>query len=216
MNADSTITTQAGSTGAADDSDDSGPSPSTPSDSDNPPEPALADASTDAPTLDLALIGADSLPPIDHEWLMTRLGEAIDALPHCVRRVAVRFVDATAMAQLHNRHCGIDGPTDVLTFPGGAPPGLVDADIAVCIDVAAQQASKRGHALRQELLLYIIHGVLHCAGYDDHAVEDARTMHAEEDRILTTIGVGVTFARDQSGHDEDRASGTVTEDHLRE
>ena len=130
--------------------------------------------------------------------------------------LSVRIVGDDGMARAHKTHKGVGGTTDVLTFDLSSGADRLDADLLICADEARRQGDLREHTPERELLLYIIHGVLHCAGYDDHAVEDARTMHAEEDRILTAIGVGVTFARDQSGHDEDRASGTVTEDHLRE
>ena len=63
------------------------------------------------------------------------------------------------------------------------------------------QKSSREDSIEQELLLYALHGVLHCAGFDDRTNDDFEAMHVEEDRILTAIGVGPTFARDASGHD---------------
>ena len=46
---------------------------------------------------------------------------------------------------------------------------------------------------RAQLLLYILHGLLHCAGFDDHDPAEHDRMHTEEDRILTAIGVGPVF-----------------------
>ena len=44
------------------------------------------------------------------------------------------------------------------------------------------------------MLLYAVHGLLHCAGFDDHETAAFDRMHAEEDRILRAIGVGPIFA----------------------
>ena len=85
----------------------------------------------------------------------------------------------------------------------GAP---IVADIAVCVDEADRGAALRDHTIQREALLYALHGVLHCAGFDDRNEENSRAMHAEEDRILEAIGVGATFGRDGSGHDDDRAA----------
>ncbi|MFO0874490.1 MAG: rRNA maturation RNase YbeY [Phycisphaerales bacterium] len=112
-------------------------------------------------------------------------------------RVSVRVVGDPTMRALHGRHCGDHTTTDVLTFPQmeqEAGDGTVDVDIAVCADEAARHAATRGHGVDRELLLYVVHGLLHCAGHDDHDDAAYEAMHAEEDRILEAIGVGATFA----------------------
>ncbi len=73
---------------------------------------------------------------------------------------------------------------------------LVETDILICIDEAQRQANQRGYASRNELLLYVIHGLLHCLGHDDLEEEDSAFMHRVEDAILQAIGVGPVF-RDQ-------------------
>jgi probable rRNA maturation factor len=111
--------------------------------------------------------------------------------------VRVRLVDDAAMAVAHERYSGIPGTTDVLTFDlsGGrtAGGGDLDVDILACVDEARRQAGHHGHAPERELLLYILHGVLHCLGHDDHDAGGFERMHAEEDRVLEAIGVGPVF-----------------------
>ena len=112
--------------------------------------------------------------------------------------VRVRIVDDAEMTRLHAQHCNDPTPTDVLTFDlrddahASAP---LDTDIVVCLGVAQAQAAARGHTPERELLLYIVHGMLHCLGHDDHADEDFQRMHRTEDEVLAAIGVGPTFAR---------------------
>ncbi|MCU0689310.1 MAG: rRNA maturation RNase YbeY, partial [Phycisphaerales bacterium] len=106
--------------------------------------------------------------------------------------VAVRVVGDGEMAAAHQKHLGLDSTTDVLTFDLGSSvtePRCVQADIIVCLDEATRQATARGHGVREELLLYIIHGMLHCLGHDDHDDDAFARMHAEEDRVLSAIGV---------------------------
>lgn len=112
--------------------------------------------------------------------------------------VRVRVVGDAEMAGAHLEYCEVEGTTDVLTFDmsdgrddSGRP--VLDTDIMVCLDEAARQGRARGHEPERELLLYIVHGVLHCAGHDDHDEAAAAAMHAEEDRVLRAIGVGATF-----------------------
>lgn len=111
-----------------------------------------------------------------------------------VARLSVRLVDDAAMIALHHRHCGLDTTTDVLTFCESERDEPVDADIACCVDEAARQAARRGHVVADELLLYAVHGLLHCIGHDDHDPEAYALMHAEEDRVLAAIGARARFA----------------------
>lgn len=124
--------------------------------------------------------------------------------------VRVRLVGDGEMSAAHSKYAGIDGTTDVLTFDmrdeveGQAedlPAGPLDVDLWVCVDEARRQAGVRGIEPARELLLYCLHGILHCLGHDDHSDAGFARMHAEEDRILEVIGVGTTFALDEGAED---------------
>ncbi|MBK7403518.1 MAG: rRNA maturation RNase YbeY [Phycisphaerales bacterium] len=109
--------------------------------------------------------------------------------------IRARLVDDQAMAAAHARWSGVPGTTDVLTFDlRDTAEGPLDVDLLLCTDEAARQAAPRGHTVAREILLYLIHGVLHCLGYDDHDEADAARMHAEEDRLLDAAGIGATYA----------------------
>ena len=113
-------------------------------------------------------------------------------------RLSIAAVGATAMATLHMRFLGKSGPTDVLSFDFDTDRshGYIEGEIVVCTDVARRRAARRGRSLqaaRAELALYVVHGVLHLAGYDDHDADDFRRMHAREDELLSKLGVGPVF-----------------------
>ena len=72
---------------------------------------------------------------------------------------------------------------------------VLDTDILVCIDEAERQSTARGYPCERELLLYTLHGVLHCIGFDDHEQADFEAMHDAEDAVLAAIGVGPVFRR---------------------
>lgn len=154
------------------------PEPSSPTD--EPPSCELVDA-------------AGALGAADCTWLRDRVS---DAVRHTGARgeVRVRIVNDAEMSNAHERWGGVVGTTDVLTFDLADEPGLLDADILICADEARRQSETRGTGLRRELLLYAVHGVLHCLGHDDHDEHDAARMHAREDEILDAIGVGAVYA----------------------
>lgn len=121
----------------------------------------------------------------------------------CGGEVRVRVVNDAEMAAAHVRYSGIEGTTDVLTFDlaeGASAEGApLDVDILICVDEAARRGTEMGHATERELLLYIVHGVLHCLGHDDHDEVEYARMHALEDEVLAAIGVGATFDPQKKG-----------------
>lgn len=154
------------------------------------PEPAAA------PVIEIASM-TGLTHGVDEAWLHAHLAQAVEALTHAVARVSVLIVDDARMTAYHQAHCDIDDTTDVLTFAAVAAPEPIEADLVVCADEAARRAGERGHRVERELLLYALHGVLHCAGHDDHDEQAYEAMHAEEDRILDAIGIGATFHEDR-------------------
>ncbi|MDW8262200.1 MAG: rRNA maturation RNase YbeY [Phycisphaerales bacterium] len=114
--------------------------------------------------------------------------------------LSIALVDSRTMSRLHARYLGLPGPTDVLTFPleRGARNRVTSGEIIICVPFARRQARLRGHSLRSEILLYVLHGLLHLAGYDDRTRDAFDRMHRTEDMILRKIGVGSVFARGES------------------
>ena len=139
---------------------------------------------------------ADVSHRVETAWLHDRLVLAIQHVKRPVERVGILLVGDPAMTDLHRRHHHIDQTTDVLTFELSGPNEPVDVDVALCVDEADRRATEHGHTIERELLLYAVHALLHCCGFDDHDDAAAAAMHAEEDRILELIGVGATYRRD--------------------
>lgn len=115
--------------------------------------------------------------------------------------LSVAVVGRRRMASLHEHYAGVREATDVLTFDLGCDPpaGRLDAEIVICSDVARQRARRRGGTLsaaRAEIALYLVHGILHVAGYDDHDAAGFQRMHRREDEILSRLGVGPVFSED--------------------
>lgn len=109
--------------------------------------------------------------------------------------ISVAVVDDTRIATLNRKYLDHEGPTDVLSFNlsdagDGAP---LEGEIVLSSDTAAREAFERDHSVQAEALLYAVHGTLHLLGRDDQTAEDAAAMHAEENRILTQLGVGPVY-----------------------
>ena len=137
--------------------------------------------------------------PIHADRIKRAVGETLRQHHRDAARISVALVSDAQIAALNRQHLGHDGPTDVLSYDltepdDGAP---LEGEIVISRETAARQAARRDHSTEAEALLYAVHGTLHLVGYDDRTAEDAAAMHAEEDRILTLLGVGAVYG-DQS------------------
>lgn len=113
---------------------------------------------------------------------------------HPSTEMTIRLVDADTMATLNEQWMGKKGPTDVLSFPmDELTPGHDAAaeedngylgDIALCPQVAAQQAPAAGHSAADEVDLLTVHGILHLLGYDHASPEEHQEMFGVQGRLL--------------------------------
>jgi probable rRNA maturation factor len=64
----------------------------------------------------------------------------------------------------------------------------ISGDIIICPETAFKNAKTFGTSFSYELTLYVVHGILHLAGYDDHSPKDIKSMRSEEQKIMTHLG----------------------------
>jgi probable rRNA maturation factor len=103
--------------------------------------------------------------------------------------LSVAIVDDAAIHALNRRHLGHDDPTDVLSFLLDSRPGAIEGEVIVSAETAAATAPRYGWPAESELLLYLIHGVLHLVGYDDLQPDAAAVMRAREEHCLRQLGL---------------------------
>jgi len=119
--------------------------------------------------------------------------------------LGVRFISDQEMRRLNRTWRHKDQPTDVLSFPGelhGVPaepivPAAYSAhagsaaspfleehhlgDIAISMPTARRQARRQDHGIERELRTLLLHGLLHCLGYDHET--DGGAMRRLESRL---------------------------------
>ena len=125
---------------------------------------------------------------------MIELLPATDGKVSKFSQISIRIVRDAEMSHLHEKYSNVAGTTDVLTFVQGNLESGIEVDLALCSDEAGRRSAEFGHSVENELALYAVHGLLHAIGLDDHDEVHARQMHAEEDRILTSLGLGAVYA----------------------
>lgn len=103
--------------------------------------------------------------------------------------ISLAVVDGPTMRELNCRYLNHDYDTDVLSFLLEEIDGRLDGEIIVSADTAIMRASEFGWPAADEMLVYVIHGTLHLAGYDDHADEDRGQMRLKEMQYLKELGL---------------------------
>ena len=107
-------------------------------------------------------------------WEHKRPGSEIASVP----AISVLIVSDRRMAELHQKFCGTSGPTDVLTFQHG--------EIVISAETAARQARIYHSNLTAEIQLYLLHGLLHLAGFDDVTAQQQKRMRRLQNKLLAT------------------------------
>ncbi len=104
--------------------------------------------------------------------------------------ISLAFVDNATSHRLNRQYLNHDEPTDVLSFPlSGGTTGRLKGELVIGAEVALAQAESLGHDVQAELALYVIHGLLHLCGYDDHTEAEAAKMRERERHYLQKLGL---------------------------
>jgi len=119
--------------------------------------------------------------------------------------VSIALVDNAALRRINRDFLGHDYDTDVLSFlfeshcvaardtyrgiRRRAHGRAIDGEVLVSGEMAAKMAPRFGWGAREELTLYLIHGLLHLCEYDDQTPRERRVMREREQAILAELGI---------------------------
>jgi probable rRNA maturation factor len=100
--------------------------------------------------------------------------------------LSLAFLTDAKLAKLHDDFLDDPTTTDVITFEGQPALGAA-GEICVSADTAAAYAKTHDRDFSEELTLYVVHGWLHLAGYDDLVPAKKRKMRAAEARAMKLL-----------------------------
>ncbi|MDR3181673.1 MAG: rRNA maturation RNase YbeY [Planctomycetaceae bacterium] len=103
----------------------------------------------------------------------------------------VVLVDSDTIHRYNADFLQHDYPTDVISFPMEyrQSDGHLEGEVLACSEVAQDRAKEFGWKPHEELLLYVVHGLLHLVGFDDKTEELQETMRQKEREYLSFAGV---------------------------
>jgi probable rRNA maturation factor len=117
------------------------------------------------------------------------------------------FVDEEEIRRLNRELRNTDKVTDVLSFPSlddikgedlyaedfpyeiDEEGNLMIGSVAVCVKRAQEQAEEYGHSFERELHYLLVHGIMHCLGYDHMTDEEKAEMREKEEWVLGKLGI---------------------------
>ena len=124
---------------------------------------------------------------VDEAAVRALVERAVAGEGFSLRELTVVLGDHTLVRALNRDWLGHDVETDVVSFPlddEAAAGRLVDGEVYVDLDTAAERHAEFGATFEAEALRYVVHGLLHLMGHDDADDAGRAAMRALEDRYL--------------------------------
>lgn len=143
-----------------------------------------------------------ALHTLDAEFAKSKIGNRKSKISACPPgELSLVFLTDPALARLHADFLADPTVTDVITFEGDPAHGVA-GEICISVDAALRHTASRPSAkaplpratFSAELFLYVVHGWLHLAGYDDLRPAKKRIMRRAEARALRLVGPLRIFA----------------------
>ena len=131
--------------------------------------------------------------------LREKLKEKISKIPSLLqkedfsfpKKLNVILVDNAYIKKLNAQYRKKPTPTDVLTFVYNeipSPKDLVDAEIYISVEKAEEYAKKQGIPLEKELILLLLHGILHASGVDhERSKEEEEITYQKQEEWLKAL-----------------------------
>ena len=130
---------------------------------------------------------------IDSDDINNKIETVMNNLGCLNQEVSILLTADADIRELNQQFRSIDQATDVLSFPQNAeedppiPGELILGDIAVSLDTAQVQAKEHGLTFEEEIILLLIHGILHLLGYDHEISEQEEEKMRSKTRELFNL-----------------------------
>ena len=102
--------------------------------------------------------------------------------------LSVVFVTDSQIKLLNKKFLGRSYATDVLAFDlRDKETENLRGDVIISLDTVLRNSKVFNSSFAQEVVLCVIHGILHLLGFDDHRSVDIKKMRAKEQQLLKIV-----------------------------
>lgn len=109
--------------------------------------------------------------------------------------LSIAYVDDAGMQAINREYLGHDYPTDVISFlldeSINGDLRSLSGELVVGLEYGRRMAARHGWRPDDELLLYVVHGLLHLCGYDDLTDEARPVMRMRESEWIREFKLDV-------------------------
>ncbi len=137
--------------------------------------------------IDVQLQRAPGLSDRTREWIVQAVRTIANDYGWEDGQVSIAVVDDALIHEVNQRFLKHDYPTDVISFDLTENNSYLEGDMIVSLETAQRVASENGWKSSQEVLLYVIHGMLHIIGLDDDTPAHIRRMRSNERYYLELL-----------------------------
>ncbi len=160
----------------------------------------------------------------DEAWEAEGLGDIEALIRRCLDRtveaaglandveteIGITLTDDAQVQALNAEWRGKNKPTNVLSFPindllPGEAPGPMLGDLVLARETLRAEAALEDKPLADHFCHLIVHGTLHCLGYDHVEPDEAEAMEALEVRILDALGISDPYLMTEPEEEPSRA-----------
>ena len=146
--------------------------------------------------MDVQLQDDQKVCEVDSERLKSHAEKFLRALGRLDDELSVLLVDDATIQNLNQQHRSIDSATDVLSFPQMEGDEFIShmlGDVVISVETAKRQAREHHFSLEQELVLLLLHGLLHLLDYDhERSPKDEKRMKEKTWELFALIFPGQT------------------------
>ena len=105
-----------------------------------------------------------------------------------IKKIEYNFVSKDRILNLNTEYLKHNTETDIITFDYSKSK-KIQAEMHLCFSVIERNAKENMQSPENEMVRVIIHGLLHCMGYNDKNNADRELMRKKEDSFLKMFHV---------------------------
>lgn len=149
----------------------------------------------DRPNIEIELVQRCDGPSVDQERVRDCCRRVLEREGVEIASLSIAYVDDVEMQKLNREYLGHDYPTDVISFllddAIQAETRCLTGELVVGLEYGRRMAARHGWRPDDELLLYVVHGLLHLCGYDDLTDEARPIMRMRESEWIREFKLDV-------------------------
>jgi probable rRNA maturation factor len=106
--------------------------------------------------------------------------------------ISVALMSDAEIREINSKHLSHDYATDVISFDLSNSNDFLEGEIIASVETADREAEDHSWQGDDELLLYVIHGMLHIIGLGDKSTKETKAMREAEQYYLGLFNLVAT------------------------